>query len=201
MAFVTCDDTHTAGPLHERRTDEDPGEGLAVHAFDVQRQLEAVHLTAVTVATYVDVEQTETCLARHAVGDVAGEHDHAGAGRKRREAFATGLAQRLEQADTLHEHRHGRALATWEDDAVETFEIFARPHEPRACARLFQCFDVFRERSLHREDPDEGFGVCFPTSLGQRAARPSGWPGSRGRASLRPAPPKPRPAPLVCRSR
>jgi len=65
-------------------------------------------------------------------------------------------AQGFEQAVALHEHRHGRALTTWKHDAIEALEVFTRPHQSCARARLLQGTDMLGKSTLHREDPDEG---------------------------------------------
>ena len=190
MVLVACDNPDVSGSLDQRRANEDARECLAVHALDVERSLEAVYLPAVAVAADADVQETEPVLVGHSIGDVAREHDHARAGGEGREAALDRLAQRLEQAGALHQHRHRRALAAREHDSVQALEVLAAAHEPGACPGGLQRLDVLREGSLHREDPDEGW-LAGATSLGQRAALPSGWPGSRGHASALRDRPKP----------
>src|SRR6185312_5911458 len=88
---------------------------------------------------------------------------------------------------------------TGQHDAVEPRQVLFGAYEARARAAGFERPDVLGESPLHREDPDEG-KVFLATSPWQRAARPSGWWGSRFRASPSPTPWTPRPARPACRS-
>src|SRR5437868_577323 len=196
------DHRHVPGPFDERRADEDPGEILPVHSVDAQLRLEAVDLPAIAVPPDADVEQSKPFLIGRSVCYLAGEHDHPGAGGKRREAAANRVTQRLEESDPFHQHRHRRAFAAGQDDSVEPFEVWLRPNQAGACPGCFERTDVLFKSTLHREDPDEGaFAPLWATSLGQRAARPSGWPGFRGRAWPCPTRLRLRRASLACRSR
>src|SRR5438445_84635 len=203
-AAVVCGhDLGGASRFHERRPDEHPGERLAVESGNVQRGLEAVDLPPVAVAPDRDVEQAHAALILHPVRDLLREENHARTCGERGQALRDRSAQRLEQPDPLHQHRHGRALAARKDDAVEPFEISFGLDEARLGAHRLECADMLSKRTLHREDPDDW--SCFSprartTSLWQRAARPSGWRGSRARASPFPAPRKLPPAPRACRS-
>src|SRR4029077_6656629 len=114
--------------------DEDTGKALSIHPLDAERGFEAVDLATVSVAFHRDVEQSESLLVGHPVGDVFGEHDHARAGGERRETAANRFAQRLEESDPLHQHRHRRALATWQHDAVQAFEVLTILDHARARA-------------------------------------------------------------------
>src|SRR5439155_1149136 len=139
----------------QRRPNKDAGKRLATQAVDVKRRLEAVDLSAISVAADSDVEQAEPLLPGHPIRDVLGQHDHARARRESREAAANRIAQRLEQADTLHQHGHRRALAAGKDDPIEPIEVFARAHQARARTRPFERAYMLGKGALHREDPDE----------------------------------------------
>src|SRR6266508_6904806 len=57
MPLVRRDHLDVAGPLDQRRPDEDPWKRLAVQAIDAKRRLEAVYLPPISVAADGDVEQ------------------------------------------------------------------------------------------------------------------------------------------------
>src|SRR6266849_5105543 len=129
--------------------------------------------------------------------------------RKRLAVQARDIEGRFEAVDlasvavALHEHRHRRALAAWEDDAIETLEIIFDLDQAGLRGDRLERTHMLGKRTLHREDPDQrsaGRTSSAPTSLWQRAALPLGWLESRARASPFPIPRRPPRARRACRN-
>src|SRR5262245_60130195 len=92
-----------ADALDARRADEHAREGRAGEAADLERRLEGVTLTAVSVAAHRDVDAAERLLVGTAVEHFAREQDHARARPEHSHAVAQSGAQRFAHSRSVEE--------------------------------------------------------------------------------------------------
>ena len=165
-----------AGPdaLDDRCADEDAVDRRVAEDRHRQVRLEGVQLAPEGVALDRDVEQRQDRLV--AVGDLAREQDHAGAGAEDRRARRRQVEDRLAQAPAVDELAHRRALAAGQDEAGEAVEVGRQAHLDALDADLAQHGEVLGERTLDGEDADHGAShgrAPGGASLGRSSSRPA----------------------------
>ena len=150
----------------------------------------------------------EALLVGHAVDDVAGEHDHAGA-RARAWRGRRGSPPAAARAGPTRSISIVMVVLSPPGSTMPSSPRGRQRCEPAACARRhLERANVLRESTLHREDPDES-GACALQPVPERSYQPRAASSSSfgmagiSRPSHRPSPARrtPRPGRPACRSR
>src|ERR1019366_2359024 len=143
-----------AGPLEERRADEDAGERVSAELGDVEGRLEALELGAVAVAAHGDVEGTEAGLVGAPIEHRGGEQDRAGARAEDGETVVEAGGQRGEQTGADEQLADGRGFAAGQDQRVEWVERRGGADLDGVDTERVEQLTMLAERTLERDHTD-----------------------------------------------
>lgn len=143
-----------ARPFHHRCPDEHRME-RAIEPVDIDVGLETVDLGAVAVAAHVEVDRTQSVLIGSAIEDARRQQDQPSACAKHREATIDSLAQRIDQAASVEQHRHGGGFTARDYQSIDLIELRAGAHLSGLHAEAFKNSRVSGERALQGEHTED----------------------------------------------
>ena len=129
-------------------------ERAALKTLDIQVLLVGVDLATESVTAHDHVERAEGTLVLAAVQDRRGKHDHARARPVHGHAGRYAFIERVKHAERQEEIRHGRRLATRDNQAIDLVELRKPTHKQRAGAGVFQRPHMLCDVALQGENAD-----------------------------------------------
>src|SRR3990170_3639298 len=138
--------------LDDRRANKHRVNGLIPQDRHLQVRLEGVELAPEGVPPDIDIEQGEDGFV--AIGDVARQQDHPGAGPEDRRAGTSEFQDRLTQAPPVDEAALGGGFPAGQDQPAEILELGRQAHLDALDADGLEDRHVLGERPLDGEDPD-----------------------------------------------